>query len=103
MIRWSQKLYMDKRSSKKKDRLKQLIEQEKAAAGVYLILLAANEANLFDILSSNELLFAHYKRNDSFVVGIAHSRAAAQELLCRIVEDMYRETGRFRTREYFTF
>ena len=40
-------------------------------------------------------------RQNPFIVGIASGYEEAIELVQRIVEDIYRETGGFRVREYF--
>lgn len=102
MIKWYHKLYMDNSISMKVDKIKKSIEHNKKAIGVYCIALASNENNLFDIINVNELLFDYYKRQDINIIGLARGRESAKRLVVRIIEDVYRETGDFKAREYFS-
>ena len=68
---------------------------------IYFISLASNEENLFDIFHAAYLKQAAFYRQDPFVVGIASDYDEALEMTRQMVEDIYRETGDFRVREYF--
>ncbi|WP_310603929.1 hypothetical protein [Anaerosporobacter sp.] len=101
MITWYHTLYMDSRISKNIDKIKATMEANKPTIGVYCIALASNENNLFDIINVNELMFQYYKRNKIYIIGLARGRESAKHLVARMIEDVYRETGDVRAREYF--
>lgn len=101
MITWYHKLYMDDRIVKNADKFKNAIEENKPTVGLYCIALASNENNLFDIINVNELMFQHYRRNNIYILGLARGKESAKRLVARMIEDVYRETGDVRAREYF--
>ncbi len=68
---------------------------------IYLIALASNPENLFDIFHAAHLKERGFYRRDLFIVGIASGYEEALEMVRRMIEDIYRETGSFRVREYF--
>ena len=57
--------------------------------------------NLFDIFHAAHLKEPAFYRQDPFIVGIASGYEEAMEMVRCMVEDIYRETGAFRVREYF--
>lgn len=103
MIKWSNQLYFDDSIKKKPDKWKKRVEDGKLSHSLFCICLASNEKNLFDIMNSNELFFRHYKKNDLYIAGLAKTREDAIDLLQDMLEDIYRETGDIKVREYFTF
>ena len=92
---------MDDRIIKNIDKIKTAIEENKPSVGIYCIALASNENNLFDIMNVNELMFQHYRRNNIYILGLARGRESAKHIVVRMIEDVYRETGDVRAREYF--
>ena len=70
-------------------------------AAIYFIALASNPDNLFDIFHAAHLKEPAFYRQDPFIVGIASGYEEALEMVRCMVEDIYRETGAFRVREYF--
>lgn len=102
MIKWYHTLYMDDRISHKADKVKKAIEANKRTHDIYCIALASNENNLFDIMNVNELLFKHYRQSEIYIVGIAKGKESAKQLVLRMIEDVYRETGDVKARTYFS-
>ncbi|MDF2610132.1 MAG: hypothetical protein K0R92_1606 [Lachnospiraceae bacterium] len=103
MIKWAKNLYLgDTINPKKKDRIMKSIETGKFTFEVYCILFASNPENLFDIMNANELLFPYYSKKELYVVGLALSRIEAFELVKEMIDQVYRETGSFSVRDYFT-
>lgn len=70
---------------------------------VYFITLASNREDLLDIFHAAHLKQPAFYRQDLQVVGIAYGPEEARELAVEMISDMYRETGAFNVREYFTF
>lgn len=103
MIRWYESLYLDSVTEKKVKRIKHRLEKKKVSAQVYCIALAINEADLFDIYRSNELLFSYYQRRDIKIVGLASSKDNAITMVGDIVNDMYQELGKIDKKAFFAF
>ena len=101
MITWSSCLYIGEGIGKNKDRIKRRIEQGKPVPGVFLIAEPSNRENLFDILEAKELWFPYYRKHSLTVYGLAGGKDKAEELVVRMLEEVYRETGEFKVREYF--
>lgn len=100
-MRWAQNLYLSDRTAKKKDKIIKKANRGVGMVSVYFITLAAGEQNLFEIFHAAHLKQPGFYRRDPFVVGIAYGYEEALELLRKMVEDIYRETGAFPVREYF--
>lgn len=103
MIKWYKNLYTDELAKKKEEKLKKTLEKGKVSIGVYVISLATNRDNLFDIIGANELLFRHYKNNDIYVVGLAYGKENAIMVVQNIIEEIYQNTNNFNVRDYFNF
>lgn len=101
MIEWHKDIYVDDIVAEDIERYKQLVADDRVCIpALYCILPASNENNLLDIMSCNEMLFAHYKRNKLRIIGIAVSYKNAVVLVQRIVMDTYNVTGGFDVRKY---
>lgn len=100
-MRWAKELYLSERTAKKKDKIIRKANRGVGMVSIYFISLASNEENLFDIFHAAHLKQAAFYRQDPFVVGIASDYDEALEMARQMVEDIYRETGGFRVREYF--
>lgn len=101
MVTWSSRLYIGKGIGRKKNRIKRRIQQGKPTFGIFLIAEPSNQENLFDILDAAGLLFPYYRRHSLTVYGLAKGKEEAAELVTRMLEEVYRETGEFKVREYF--
>lgn len=101
MIRWADELYLSDDLKKKKKKMMKCIENGNLSFEVYVIMLASNTDNLFDIINANELQFPYYLKKDNYILGIAGSRWLAKLLIKDIIEEIYNKTGGFLVREYF--
>lgn len=102
MIRWADKLYLSEdMKAKKKIKMMKAIENGHLTFVVYCITIASNPNNLFDIMNANELLFHYYSQKGIDVLGLATSKEQAKFLVKDMLEEIYKETGGFKVREYF--
>ena len=101
MIIWSEKLYIGEQAQKNCRKVQKKLENGKFVPGFFLITRPSNENNLFDILSTQELLFPYYKRQELLVYGLAKGKSEAEELVLSMLEDVYRETDGLYCKEYF--
>lgn len=102
MIQWASRLYIGDKLKKKKDKAIASINNRKATFDIYCITFASQPSNLFDIMDANELLFPHYLKADIRIVGLAKGREEAISLVEDMLMEVYRTTGAFNVREYFT-
>ena len=72
----------------------------KFVPGVYVVTLSDNPGNILEILSAAELMQASVRAICPPVVGLANGRDGAIRMVQEIVEEVYRETGDLKIREY---
>lgn len=102
MILWTSRLYLGDKLKKKKDKVIASMNNREAVFGVYCISFASQPSNLFDIIEANELLFPHYVRSEVRIVGLAYGKSEAIDLVCDMLMEVYKKTGDFDVRTYFT-
>ena len=100
-MQWAEHLYLSDITAAKKERIIKKAAQVAGMVSVYFIALASNPDNLFDIFHAAHLKESAFYRQNPYIVGIASGYDEALELVQRMVEDVYRETGGFQVREYF--
>ena len=100
-MQWAEHLYLSGITAAKKERIIKKAEQGAGMVRVYIIALASNPDNLFDIFHAAHLKESAFYRQNPYIVGIASGYDEALELVQRMVEDIYRETDGFQVREYF--
>lgn len=100
-MQWAEHLYLSEKTAAKKDRIIKKANRGIGMVSIYLIALASNPENLFDIFHAAHLKQPAFYRKNPYIVGIAAGYDEALELVQQMVEDIYRETGGFRVREYF--
>lgn len=98
-MRWHNKLYVGEAVKKQKSKIIFQLEHRKLTFGIYLICLADNGKDLFDIYPSF-MIFNNDVYNKEFV-GIAFSKEEAFDLIKEIIDDVYAETNSFDVRSYF--
>ena len=102
MIEWYEDLYLDGITKKNVQSIKKQIEKKKLKYPYFCVTIATNENNLLDIMNVNELLFPYYANKDIFIVGLASTRKQAKYIAIAIVDKIYKETGGFDVRKYFS-
>ena len=99
-MKWYQKLYIGEKLKKSSE---QLIKNTQTGVGmpdVYLITLAANEKDLFDIFLADALLQPVLHGHCPLIVGAARGWHEAVELATGIALDAYRKNGDFDVRRF---
>ncbi|MGF7145757.1 hypothetical protein HNQ56_004200 [Anaerotaenia torta] len=102
MILWNESLYVGNKIKRRKNRVIASMNNREAVFGVYCIAFASNPNNLFDIYEANELLFPCYQRSEIRIAGLAGGKQEAVELAHDMLMEVYRKTGKFDVRIYFT-
>ena len=78
------------------------IKEHKLQGGVYVIILAVNGKDIFDIIPSVMLSEDGYKGRDIKILGIAKGLIEAKELGSKMIMDVYEQTGGFEVRGFFS-
>lgn len=99
-MKWYQKLYIDKNIKKNREQLIKNVETGVGMPNVYLITLAANERDLFDIFLADILFQPVLHGHCPMIVGIAKGWQAAVDIATGIALDAYRENGDFDVRKF---
>ena len=90
MIRYLNPLYTTDQTKEKTDVLKRSFRTGTGAVGLYLITIASNSQDVFDIIPIPLLKQRSFRHRDFDVIGLAESKEAAFLLVQRIYEDYYR-------------
>lgn len=99
-MKWYPNLYVGKSAKRRQRRIIRKLKTNAGMLNVYLITLAANGRDLFDIISSSYLQQKALRRNLPMVVGIACGYEEAVELVTEIIQEVYRETKDVQVRAY---
>lgn len=97
---WYKYLYTDESIIRKKEKIKWKIRHNAGMLDIFVITLSGNESGLLEIISTIELMQKAYPKEELFVVGIAKGYEQARELACKIVLEVYENTGEFKVKDY---
>lgn len=68
----------------------------------YVVTLALNPLNLFELIPVKELAFPYYQETALCIVGLAADKGEAKELVRRMIEDVVHAQGDTNVRKYFS-
>ncbi len=88
-------LYISDQYAEKKDKIIWKLKHHAGMAGAYVIALASNGEDLFDICHNAVLMQPHYRDEELYIVGIADGKREAMALVQKIIEDVYQKTGSY--------
>lgn len=91
-MKWYQQLYVGD-SIKHAKRLKRKIEHNTITWDVFLITFASGDRNLLEILPATMLLQKNYPKDNLHIIGLARGQEEAFEVVRRVVEETYKQTG----------
>jgi len=101
MITWNKKLYLGEGVKKGYKKVIYKIEEGKPTFGIYCIMFASNDENLFDIIPVMEFFYPVYEHRDIHILGLAKGKGEAIEVAKDMIMEVYNKTGEFKVREYF--
>lgn len=99
-MKWYRELYLGKSLDEKKEKLIKRIECNAGTPGIYVITLAANEKDLFDIFSADILLQPVMHGHCPMIVGLTSSREEAIEIVQEIVLSAWSQNSSFDMKRY---
>jgi hypothetical protein len=92
-MKWYRDLYIGDSIYDKKNRIKWKINHNAGVINIYVIAFASNRENLLDIIPAWVLTQKHYPKKDIKIIGLAEGRKEALELVRRIIDETYQNTG----------
>lgn len=99
-MRYYKYLYVSEKIAKKKETIIRKLEQGKYSPGICLILLPKYGTNQLEIVNSMYFFQPSYPREDNLVVGIVKNYGEALELVEKISQEVYDNTGEVKIRDY---
>ncbi len=108
MIFWFNGLYMDESVRKNEKKCREIIERRSKwqklpwKKSYYIIMLAGNEKNLFEIMSTDQMFFKYYGYTDIYIVGVSTDYDGAVEMIAQILTDGYKKDEEYDPRKVFT-
>jgi hypothetical protein len=97
---WYDHLYLGKKCLFRANRLKYKIENRMSHTSVYLIALGQSSHSVLEVIPSVQLLQDAYPKDQLRIIGMGADHAEAQELLCRIIDEVYQAQGNFDVAAY---
>lgn len=101
-MRWYDALWIGPKAEKKRRKLTAAVKNGDKMPGAYVIALSSNPRELLDIIPVSMIGNPGCPADKLYIIGIADGKAEAFSLVEKIVDYIYRETGKLNIREYFT-
>lgn len=108
MIFWYDELYMDEAVRKNEKKCKRVVESRNKwqvlpwKKSYFVIVLASNEENLFEIMNTNQMFFRYYEYKNLYILGVAKKYESAVEIFQNIMTEGYGADQSFDPRTVFT-
>lgn len=99
-MRYYRYLYVSEEIEQKKKKILRNLKQGRYRPGLHLILLSDLGSNQLEIISSIYFFQSVYARKECLVVGIAGNYEEALELVEKISQEVYDNTGEMMIRDY---
>ena len=93
-------LYSDEKSASDKEEIRKKLKKNKLQVGKFLIALTENENNHLEFFNTMLLLQKRLAKKNMFVVGVASGYDGAMEVVEKITQEVYDETGGADIRRY---
>lgn len=108
MIFWYENLFLSESLVNKKKTCQKIIEKRSKwqklpwKKSFYVLTLASNSSNLFEILNTDQMFFKYYENVELYVLGIFQEEEEATEMVQKIMEEGYEEDTHFDPRVVYT-
>ncbi len=99
-MEWYRNLYASDSIAGKVNRIKWKINHNAGMVSVYVIAFPSNPNNLLDIIPARELMQKSYPKRNMIIIGLAKGYQDAMELVRRIIDETYQNTGTVDVRAY---
>ena len=103
MLKWYRNLYIGHNAEKKAKKLIKKINHGAGVLDAYLVPLAVNPENSLEIISANQLMQKILRESCPMIVGLGAGYEEAVEIVQKIAEEVYADTGRMEIRNWLLF
>ena len=100
MLKWYSDLYIGEKANKKTKSIIRKINKGQGQITAFVITLAYNEEDQLEVFNASLLLQQLARETCPMIIGIASGYDEAIELVTRITEEVYQETGTTDIRAY---
>ena len=100
MLKWCKDLRIGE-NIKKADRIRRKLNHGKIVPGVYLITFSENPHNILEIIPALTMIQQSAADICPEIIGLAHDKDEAMEMVTEIVREVYEITGDFQIEEYW--
>lgn len=95
MIRYIKDLCLTDKTEKNLIKIKTKLKLGAGMTGLYVIKLAGNENDVFDIVPAQMFKIRKYRHMDHTVIGFAESRNKAYEIVGQVVNEYFEHSGQY--------
>lgn len=92
-MKWYKDLFVGESVTGKIKKIKWKVEHNAGMLHTYVITFPSNSDNLLDMIPTRELLQKGYPKKNLHIIGIAGNYDEAVELVVKIIEETYDNTG----------
>lgn len=100
-MRFHESMFVGEEARKHKQQILWNLERGKRQKNVFVITLADGEGKLLELYSDDALQIKQFRTPDRTVVGLAVGQEEANQVLLRLVDSVYQETGAVDVKKYF--
>lgn len=99
-MKWNRIIFYGPRAQLNSKGLKRAIKRRKWMPSVYIVVAATDRNYKIEVYETPQLAQSYFNDRKFLVLGIAIGYGEAMDLVCTIIDDIYRTTGRINVLEY---
>lgn len=100
-MRFHDEMFVGESARKHKQQLLWNLKRGKRQKELYVITLADGKGKILELYHGDALQIRYFRETDRVIVGLAVGEDEAQQVLLRLVDTVYRQTGSFDMNRYF--
>lgn len=100
MMKWNRVIFYGPKAQLDSKRLTRAMKHKRWIPSVYLVVSATDRDNKIEIYETPQLAQPVFAKREFLVLGVAVGYGEAMDLVCTIVDDIYRSTGGINVEEY---
>lgn len=100
-MRFHEEMFVGEEARKRKQQILWNLERGKRQKDVFVITLAEGAGKLLELYSGDALQIKQFRTPERTIVGLAVGQDEANQVLLRLVDSVYQQTGGLEMRRYF--
>lgn len=94
-------MFVGEHARKHKQQLLWNLKRGKRQKDLYVITLADGKGRILELYHGDALQIRYFRNSERVIVGLAVGQEEAEQVLLRLVDTVYRETGGLNMNQYF--